>query len=89
MLLNITVRKTVLKRGIPVTFLKYIIKEYNPSMHSFAVAIVDNIYMFWLLQSNHHQAVYHKYRKEIRNTMGMTHLQIRKIISFSYFWCTV
>jgi len=89
MLLKITVRKTVLRCTIPVGFLKYIIKEYNPSMHNFTAATVEYGYMFWLLQSNHHQAVYLKYKKEIRNTMGIPHLQITKIISFLYFRYTV
>jgi hypothetical protein len=89
MLLKITVRKTVLRCAIDVGFLKHIIKEYNASMHNFTVAIVEYSYMFWLLQSNHHQAVYQKYKKEIRNTMGIPRLQITKIISFSYFWYTV
>jgi len=41
MLLNITVRKIVLKCGIPVVFLTNKIKEYNTSVHNFTVAIVD------------------------------------------------
>jgi len=49
MLLKITVRKTVFRCGIPVVFLKYIVKDYNPSMYNFAVAIVDYSYMFWFL----------------------------------------
>jgi hypothetical protein len=51
--------------GIPVVFLKHVINEYNPSMHSFNVAIVECCYMFRLLQSNHSQALYQKYKKEI------------------------
>lgn len=47
-------------------------------MHNFTVAIAEYSYTFWLLQSNHHQAVYQKYKKEIRNTMGILHLQITK-----------
>jgi len=46
MLLKITVKKTVLKCGIAVVFLKYIIKQCNPSMHNFTVAIVDYNYRF-------------------------------------------
>jgi len=34
-------------------------------MHSFNVAIVDCSYMFRLLHSTHHQAVYQKRKKEI------------------------
>jgi hypothetical protein len=46
MLLKVTVKRTVLKCDIPVVFLKYIIKQYNPSMHNFTVASVDYNYMF-------------------------------------------
>jgi hypothetical protein len=42
----------------------YIVEEYNPSMHNFNVAFLDHSYMFRLLLSNHHQAVYWKYNKE-------------------------
>jgi len=41
------------------------IKEYNPSMHNFNVAIVDCRYLFRLLENNHHQTVYQTYKKEI------------------------
>jgi hypothetical protein len=34
-------------------------------MHTFNVAAGDCSYMFWLLQSHHHQTVYHKRKKEI------------------------
>jgi hypothetical protein len=34
-------------------------------MHNFDVAILDYSYMFRLLQNNHHQAEYRKYKKEI------------------------
>ena len=34
-------------------------------MLNFIVAIVDCSYMFLLLQSNHHQAVYQKVKQEI------------------------
>jgi len=44
-----------------VVFQKYTIKEYNPSLHILHVAILDFTYMFRLLQSNHHQAVYQKH----------------------------
>jgi len=43
----------------------YILKEYNPSMHNFNVAVVDCSCMFRLLQSNHHQTVYQKCKKGI------------------------
>ena len=38
----------------------YKIKEYNSSVDNFNVANADCSYMFWLSQSNHHQAVYLK-----------------------------
>ena len=41
-----------------------IIKEYNPSVHIFNVAIVHCSYMFWLPQSNYLLAVYQKRKKE-------------------------
>jgi len=44
-----------LSYGIPIVFLKYIIKEYNLSMHNFNVTVVHCSYMFQLLYSNHHQ----------------------------------
>jgi hypothetical protein len=34
-------------------------------MHNFDVVIVDYSYMFRLLQNNHHQSVYRKYKEEI------------------------
>jgi hypothetical protein len=43
----------------------YVIKEYNPSIHTFNVTIEDCSYMFRLLQTNDHQAVYEKHTKEI------------------------
>ena len=43
----------------------YMLKEYNPSMHNFNVAIVDCNYMFQQLQSNHHQTVYQTCKKGI------------------------
>ena len=47
------------------SWLCHILKEHNPSMHIFNVAVVDCSYMFWLLQSDHHQDVYQKCKKEI------------------------
>ena len=55
----------ILQCGIPSLFLKCIIKEYNLLVNNFKVEIVDCSYMFRLLQSNHHQAVYQKYKTEI------------------------
>jgi hypothetical protein len=37
--------------------------EYNPSKHNLNVVIVDCSYMFQLLQSDHHHAVYQKCKK--------------------------
>jgi len=34
-------------------------------MHNFGLAIFDCSYMFRLLESNHHQAVYQKYKTKI------------------------
>jgi len=45
----------ILRRGIPVVFPKYIIKEYNPSTHNFNVVTVECSYIFQLLQSAQHQ----------------------------------
>jgi hypothetical protein len=45
-------------------FLKYIVREYNPSMRSFNVVTVERSYMFRLLQSNHHQAAYQKCKEK-------------------------
>jgi hypothetical protein len=42
----------ILRCSIPIVFLKYIIKEHNPPMHNFDVAITDCSSMFQLLQSN-------------------------------------
>jgi len=39
-------------------------------MRNFIVAIVDCSYMFRLLKSNHHQAVYQKYKTEIILQVG-------------------
>ena len=39
-------------------------------MHNFTVAIVDCNYVFCLLQSNHHQAVYPKVQKGNQNNNG-------------------
>ena len=50
---------------ITVAFLKYIIKEYGPAMHTFTVSTVDCSYMFRLLQSNHYQTVYQKCKMKI------------------------
>jgi len=41
-----------------------IIKEHNPSMHIFNVAVVYCTYMFWLPQSNYLLGVYQKCKKE-------------------------
>jgi hypothetical protein len=41
------------------------IQEHNPSMHNFNAAFVDCRYLFRLFQSDHHQAVYKNYKKEI------------------------
>jgi len=43
----------------------YIIKEHNPSTDNFKVATVDCIYVFQLLQSNHHETVEQKCNNEI------------------------
>jgi hypothetical protein len=47
----------ILKRGISFVFLKYVIQEYNPSMRSLNITVVERSYMFRLLQSNRYQAV--------------------------------
>jgi hypothetical protein len=31
------------KVGIPIVFLKYIIREYNPSLHNFNIATITQI----------------------------------------------
>ena len=41
-----------------------VIKEHNPSVHIFNVAIVHCSYIFWLAQSNYLLAVYQKCKKE-------------------------
>ena len=46
-------------------FLKYVVKERNQSMYNFNVATADCSYMFRLLQSSHHQAVYQTRKTKI------------------------
>jgi len=46
------------------------ITEYNSSVHNFNVAIVVCSCLFRLLESNHHQAVYQTYEKDIILRIG-------------------
>jgi hypothetical protein len=55
----------MLRCGVPLVILKYMIKECNMSAHNFNVAIVNCNYIFRLLQTNHCQTVHQKYDKEI------------------------
>ena len=58
-------------------------KEYNPSLHNFNLAIVDCSYMFRLLQSNHHQAVYQKVKQEMILHVGSGRdVDLTKILIF-------
>jgi hypothetical protein len=69
----------VLRCGIPFVFLKYTIKEYNPSMHKFNVAIVDCSYSF----GYHHQAAYQKYKEEIiTRVVSGRDLGLTKVITY-------
>lgn len=55
----------MLRCGVPLVILKYMIKECNPSRHNSDVAIVNCCYILRLFQNNHCKAVYQKYVKEI------------------------
>jgi len=60
-------------------FLKYTIKEYNPSIHNFNVAIADCSYSF----GYHHQAAYQKYKEEIIiHVVSGRDIGLTKVITF-------
>jgi hypothetical protein len=55
--------------------------EYNPSVHNFSEAIVDCSYMFRLLQSDHHQAVYQKYKKISSGTYMSSYILLTFLVN--------
>jgi hypothetical protein len=63
--------------GSTVMLLQCVINEYNPSVYKFNVADVDLSYRFRPQHSNHHQAVYQQYRKEIMCIVPVCKIQRR------------
>jgi hypothetical protein len=59
-------------------------------MHNFDVVIVDYSYMFRLLQNNHHQAVYRKYKEEIiLHIDSVPILRLTKVLLISVYMLIV
>ena len=77
-----------LRRGIYFVFLKYIINEYKPPIRNFTVQTEQRNYMFRLLQSNHHQAVDQKCKKEINlHIVSGRDLGLTKVVTYVFVIC--
>jgi len=64
-------------------------KDIIPATHNFDVVIVDDSYMFRLLQNNNHQALYRKYKEEIILRIDSEPvLRLTKVLSYISIYVT-